>query len=243
MAPPIIAVVEVIGPAQQGLSQPLLCRGEDGQHYYVKGQQTNRASLWSEWICAHLGQALGLPLAPFALLQLDEALVRELPRDWQAVGSLPAFGSCEQRHVTWLEPGIRHKVAPQLQRQLLAFDWWVRNPDRLHGNTNLLWSVEREALVVIDHNLAFSSCFDAVEFSTQHVFAEQWSLLTGDLVEQAHHAQWLHSALGAATQAMATAPEEWLWENSEFDIPARFDTAQALRLLERCATADFWRTE
>jgi len=37
-------------------------------------------------------------------------------------------------------------------------------------------------------------------------------------------------------------PEEWLWENSEFDIPARFDRAAALQVLERCATPDFWRT-
>lgn len=43
-------------------------------------------------------------------------------------------------------------------------------------------------------------------------------------------------------KALASAPEEWLWENSEFDIPARFDCAAALQVLERCATPDFWRT-
>ena len=76
MSTAMIPIVEVIGPAQQGLSRPLLCVGADDQRYYVKGQQTNRASLWSEWICAHLAQALGLPLPPFSLVQLDPALVR-----------------------------------------------------------------------------------------------------------------------------------------------------------------------
>ncbi len=54
------------------------------------------------------------------------------------MGSLPAFGSREVVHTVWLELGIDHKVAPELQRKVLAFDWWVRNTDRLRGNTNLL---------------------------------------------------------------------------------------------------------
>ncbi len=237
----MIPIVEVIGPAQQGLSRPLLCVGADDQRYYVKGQQTNRASLWSEWICAHLAQALGLPLPPFSLVQLDPALVRELPKDLQAVGSLPAFGSREVVHTVWLELGIDHKVAPELQRKVLAFDWWVRNTDRLRGNTNLLWDTAHQSLVVIDHNLAFGNNFDAAEFIDHHVFADQWPALTHDLVEQAQHAQWLHGAMGAAVKALDTAPEEWLWENSEFDVPAKFDRVQALRQLERCSTPDFWR--
>ena len=206
----MIPIVEVIGPAQQGLSRPLLCVGADDQRYYVKGQQTNRASLWSEWICAHLAQALGLPLPPFSLVQLDPALVRELPKDLQPVGSLPAFGSSEVVHTVWLELGIDHKVAPELQRKVLAFDWWVRNTDRLRGNTNLLWDTAHQSLVVIDHNLAFGNNFDAAEFIDHHVFADRWPALTHDLVEQAQHAQWLHGAMGAAATAFATAPEEWL---------------------------------
>lgn len=239
--PTIIPIVEVIGPAAQGNSLPLLCTGSDGRRYYVKGQQTNRSSLWSEWICAHLAQALGLPLPSFALVQLDASLVRELPKGWQAVGSLPAFGSCERVHAVWLEPGNEDKVSPQLQRQVLAFDWWVRNPDRLCGNTNLLWDTVGQSLVVIDHNLAFDDDFSAVEFANQHVFSGQWPLLFHDLLEQARHAQWLHGVLGAAAHALETAPTEWLWENSEFDVPTKFDRARALRLLERCDNPDFWR--
>ena len=62
-------------------------------------------------------------MPPLSLVQLDPALVRELPKDLQAVGSLPAFGSREVVHTVWLELGIDHKVAPELQRKVLAFDW------------------------------------------------------------------------------------------------------------------------
>lgn len=239
---PVVQIVEVIGPAAQGKSIPLLCRGADGHRYYVKGQQTNRASLWREWICGHLAEALGLPLPPFALVQLDPELVRELPKDQQAIGSLPAFGSQERPHTIWLELGISQRVPASLQRDVLVFDWWVHNTDRLQGNTNLLWDTEHAALVVIDHNLALDMDFKAAEFQTQHVFADQWPALTQDLVLQAQYLQRLSEVFPMVHKALASAPEEWLWENSEFDIPARFDRAAALQVLERCATPDFWRT-
>lgn len=239
---PFVQIVEVFGPAAQGKSTPLLCGGADGYRYYVKGQQANRASLWREWICGHLAQALGLPLPPFSLVQLDPALVRELPKELQTIGSLPAFGSRERPHTAWLELGISQRVPAELQRDVLVFDWWVHNADRSRGNTNLLWDTEHEGLVVIDHNLALDDDFNDAEFQDLHVFADQWSVLTQDLVLQAQYLQRLSLALPAAHKALASAPAEWLWENSEFDVPARFDPAAALQVLERCATPDFWRT-
>jgi len=221
---------------------PLLCGGADGNRYYVKGQQTSRTSLWREWLCGHLAVALGLPLPPFALVQLDPALIKELPKDQRAVGSLPAFGSRERAHTAWLELGISERVPVQLQRDVLVFDWWVRNTDRLRGNTNLLWDTEHEELVVIDHNMALDNDFNATDFQDQHVFAHQWPALTEDLVLQADYLQRLNQALPAAYQALTSAPQEWLWENAEFDVPTCFDQAAALQVLERCATPDFWRT-
>jgi len=95
--------------------------------------------------------------------------------------------------------------------------------------------------LVIDHNLALEDDFNASEFLAQHVFADQWPALNEDLVLQADHLQRLSQALPIARKALEGAPQEWLWENSELDIPARFDRTAALQLLERCATPDFWR--
>jgi hypothetical protein len=241
-ATPILRIVEVLGHAEQGKSLPYLCRAEDGKLYYVKGQQTNRASLWAEWICAHLAQALKLPIPPFSLVQVDEALLPELPLDLRAIGSLPAFGSCQHPSAAWLELGAVRQVPAKVQQEVLVFDWWVHNTDRLVGNPNLLWDADQDALVVIDHNLALDPEFDPKTFLEHHVFAQQWSAVLDDLVTREEFAQRLMAALPAAQRACATAPEAWMWENAEFDVPARFNSGSALELLSRCATLELWRT-
>lgn len=238
---PVVPIVEVLRHTEQGMNMPFLCTGADGKRYYVKGQQTNRASLWSEWICAHVARALGLPIPHFSLVQVDEDLLPELPKEWQQLGCLPAFGSCEHAHTVWLEPALCSLVPQELQRKVLVFDCWVHNSDRCIGNPNLLWESHSKSLVVIDHNQAFAPNFDLNTLCQEHIFAAQWPHLISDWIEQAHYAQWLQSALPAAEQALAQAPQEWLWENSEFDIPAKFDPAAALKLLQRCTTPDLWR--
>jgi hypothetical protein len=39
-----LTIVEVIKQADQGLSSPFLCRGDDGELYFVKGRASERAS-------------------------------------------------------------------------------------------------------------------------------------------------------------------------------------------------------
>lgn len=239
----MLQIHEVIGRAEQGKSLPYLCRAEDGELYYVKGQQTNRSSLWAEWICGHAARAMGLKIPPFCLVQIDEALLAELPREDRAIGSLPAFGSQQHRHVAWLEPAMVGQVPAEVQRDVLVFDWWVQNTDRLVKNSNLLWDADEESLVVIDHNLALLPGFDPVEFLQHHIFASQWNAVVGDLVVRDRYMDRLAVALVAAEEARRSAPEEWLWENSEFDLPCRFDVDRAMQTLSRCATLDLWRTE
>ncbi len=134
------------------------------------------------------------------------------------------------------------RVPKAVQRDVLVFDWWIRNVDRLAGNPNLLWDQENHSLVVIDHNLALDPDFDAAEFLQHHVFASQWLELADDLVSRAEYGRRLNEALPAASLALQTAPEEWLWENSEFDLPANFDKEGALATLSRCVTDELWRT-
>lgn len=239
---PVLQIVEVIGPSEQGQARPYLCRAEDGHLYYVKGQQTNRSSLWREWICAHLARALNLPVPPFSLVRVDEALVEELPRDWRDIGSLPAFGSRQHPNAGWLELGVVGQVPMTVQRDILVFDWWIHNSDRIKGNPNLLWDAAQEAVVVIDHNNALDPAFQTSEFFENHLFSERWQALTDDLVTKAQFEQRLCDALPAANLALDLAPEEWLWENSEFDVPTKFDRTAALAVLSRCATPELWRT-
>ncbi len=238
----VISLVEVLGFAEAGLSRPLRCRGADGHIYYVKGQQANRSSLWAEWLCGHAAQAFGLNIPPFSLVQLDEGLWQELPADYRSLGYLPAFGSRQHPQANWLEPSMAAHVAQQSQRDILVFDWWVRNKDRTKGNTNLLWDAQAEDLIVIDHNLAFDPEFLPSVFLDHHIFGAQWPALAADLVLQAQYSERLSLALATAQVACECAPEEWMWENSEFDVPTPFDADAALNLLARCATTELWRT-
>lgn len=237
-----VQIVEILGPSDQGKSRPYKCRGEDDAIYYVKGRQTNRASLWHEWICGHLALRFGLHVPPFEIVEVGEDLLRETPAEWQDLGVGPAFGSRLHPSAVWMEVGLISRVPPGVQRDVLVFDWWIRNGDRLTGNTNLLFDASAKELVVIDHNMAFDGDFKVEEFLAHHVFAAQWAAICADLVVQAEYAQRLSGALDALPLACHNVPSEWHWANAEMDVPANFDLEDIQNTLNRCATPELWRT-
>lgn len=239
--PSLIQLTEVIRVAEQGMTRPILCGAEDGRRYYVKGQQTDRASLWREWIAGYIALAMGLPIAPFLLVQAKEFVLRELPSELRVLGSSPAFGSAERSDVMWYENSLSSRMDARVRQAVLVFDWWIKNGDRQVGNTNMLWEYGPERLIIIDHNQAFDETFDAAAFVEHHVFASEWSVLTGDAELRA---SWTHRMMGAldvARWACENAPPEWRWANAEQDVPASYDPENALRMLARCAEPDFWR--
>lgn len=237
-----LTIVEVIKQADQGLSSPFLCRGDDGELYFVKGRASGRASLWAEWLAGNLGRAFGLPIPPFCIAEVPAALIRECPPDLRLLGNGPAFASRNAEGCQWLELAAAPAVDKTLQRDILVFDWWLKNGDRTRGNPNLLWHSGNKELVVIDHNQAFDPAFSAADFWTHHLFAGQHDAVFKDLAEQARYAARLDDALSVWDEACDNIPPEWWWENNEQDIPARFDPVAARSLAARCATPDFWRT-
>ena len=56
-----IEIVEVIRRTQQGVTQPYICRSEDGELYFVKGRGAGYASLAKEWVAGCLAKRLGCP--------------------------------------------------------------------------------------------------------------------------------------------------------------------------------------
>lgn len=222
---------------------PYKCRAEDGKIYYVKGRQTNRASLWHEWIGACLGKSFGLMVPPFALVNISEEILAEVVPDWRDLGTGIAFGSEYHPTGAWLEPSMRGLVPHAVQRDVLVFDWWVHNTDRITFNSNLLWDTAEKQLVVIDHNMAFDADFSADSFLKHHIFAERWREISDDLHTQATYAQRLSDTLIASFNgACDNIPLEWHWANPECDIPARIDINVIRALLSRCETTELWRT-
>ena len=70
-----LRVVELVRRMEQGRTQPFLVRTEDDALYVAKGRTTTRQGLCAEWLCAHLGRALDLPIPPFALLDVSPTLL------------------------------------------------------------------------------------------------------------------------------------------------------------------------
>lgn len=237
-----IQIVEILGLSEQGKSRPYKCRGADGALYYVKGRQTTRACLWHEWICAHLATRLGLPVAPFELVEVSAELLKEAPAEWRELGEGLAFGSRHHTSAVWMEVAMGNSVPTKVQRDVLVFDWWIRNGDRLIGNTNLLFDASTKELVVIDHNLAFDKAFSTSDFLEQHVFAAQWSAICSDWVVQAEYAKRLSDSMQDLVLVCNNAPSEWHWANPEMDVPASLNLAFIRQTLNRCSTPELWRT-
>lgn len=240
----ILSIVEILDRSEQGRTRPFLCRCENGRLYYVKGRDAGPRSLWCEWLAGHLGRALGLPIPEFCLVVAPEALITLHPEGPQ-LGTSPAFASLRLDYVQDLSSSSLAKVPLELRRDVLVFDWWLRNEDRtlttLSGNPNLLWDGARDQLAVIDQNLAFDREFDAAGFSQTHAFADQIPYVFHDLVERCRYHERLEKALDVWHEACKNAPQEWAFADEEQTVPTDFDPAEAWELLSRCTSEDFWR--
>ncbi len=242
--PPPLAIVEILERSDQGVTRPFLCRCDDGNLYYVKGRGAGRSSLFCEWLAGHLAQAFGLPVPPFAIVEAPQSLVELFP-EGRELGVGLAFGSRAVAHTQELSMSHLCDVPVQLRRDVLVFDWWVRNSDRtltsLSGNPNLLWDAAAKELVVIDHNVAFDNEFSVQSFSDLHVFHLEIVKVFQDLVERLTYAERLQTALAAWSVACQNVPDEWWFADEERTVPANFDPNAVLESLNRCTHEDFWR--
>lgn len=239
-----LTIVEILKRSLQGRTRPFLCRCDDDRLYFVKGRDAGHRSLLCEWLAGHLAQALGLPVPEFAVAQAPQKLL-DLHPEGRDLGSAPAFASLRVDYAQDLTVSQRGSVATALQRDVLVFDWWVRNGDRTlttrSGNPNLLWAAGNRGLVVIDHNLAFDQEFDATQFAETHVFSEQIPFVFQDLVEPQGYSARLQEALAVWPDACNNVPDAWWFVDEEQTVRTDFDPAAALAMLNRCTTQEFWR--
>lgn len=245
MSQPTVVIEEVLGRAQQGLTEPFICRGDDGALYFVKGIGAGRRSQICEWVAARLASLFGLPIAEYALADVPPELVEfsGFPgiRD---LGSGLVFASRELPHVQELNVSTREHVPDQQARDVLVFDWWLHNEDRhlteLGGNPNLLWDVESHELVVIDHNQCFDLTFDAARFLDTHVFKDQWNRVFSDHIERAAYLDRMNLALRELDAIRASIPDSW-WHFDE-GVPADVTWDEIATRVARCRAPDFWNT-
>lgn len=235
-----IEIVEILRPADQGRTTPFLCRADDEMLYYVKGKKAGRRSQYCEWVVAHLGQSFGLPIPPFRLVRVSAELMAESPASQQALGAGLAFASLAQSKTQWFENSFVGQVHQDMRCDVLAFDWWIQNMDRLNDNTNLLWDASAKKLVVIDHDVAFEDGFWPSLFLTNHVFAEDWNAIVGNEVRKNAYLKRMSDSLSIWDAACESAPEVWRFKEYGDAAEALFDSKSALEKLQICATSDLW---
>lgn len=239
-----VQIVEIMGRATQGITLPYRCRGDDGHVYFVKGRGAGRRSQICEWVVGQLAQRLDLPIAPFEIVEVPEELIcLDLSGELQDLGIGLAFGS---RKLNVVELSVSHLeyVPSDVQRDVLAFDWWVHNADRtlteLGGNPNLFWDIETQELVVIDHNQAFDDAFSPADFVESHAFSSQWRLLVSDWVYRQHLTVRFAAAMADWTAICNTVPPEWWFLDAEQTVPTSLDLRAIYQLLMRFQSQNFW---
>jgi hypothetical protein len=246
---PTATIVEVLGRAEQGMTKPFLCRGDDGRIYYVKGRSAGLHSLCCEWIAGHLARAMDLPLPEFAIAEVPTALVEGSDRpDIRELGTGLVFASVgleAAREITWAEA---EACPEELKALVLLFDWWVHNEDRmlspLGGNPNLLMTTDaagRNQLWVFDFNLAFDPDFSDERFREHHVFSrllQKWPFEFRERIEPR-----LQAAISQLNEWFASLPKEWLHLEGDETLPVHLDQKSVNELLARAFSGSdaFWK--
>ncbi len=144
-------------PLREGGSLPAVVETDAGQ-YVVKfrGAGQGTRALVAELLVAHLARVLGLPVPPFALVDLDAGFgesepdpeIQDLLR--ASVGS--NFGLAYLPGAIAFDPAADRDTAPDLAAAIVWFDAFTTNIDRTPRNTNLLMS--GDTLHLIDHGAA-----------------------------------------------------------------------------------------
>ncbi len=239
-----VGVIEVISRAEQGRTQPYLCRCDDGHSYYVKGKSANRRGLAAEVICAQLATALELPVPEAVIAEVPDELISESKAagiSLDELGPGPCFGSQVVQAVEFTM-SHRSEVAQELAQALAVFNWWTRNEDRtltaFGGNVNLLWRLDG-GLAVIDHNLAFSE-FVPQRFLDTHVFADTLVQIAGDMYAQTDWSLRLSGVLAGWGNVCSSIPSEWNYIDVEQTVPSDINLEATKALLDRCNFDGFW---
>lgn len=234
-----IRIVEVINRSRQGITRPFLCRGEDGNQYFVKGDFAGRRALISEWLAGRIGQSLGLPIPPFIQVDVPGELVRYSARDdIRDLGAGIAFGSQVVENVDDLTYPFINQVDESLRATILLFDWWICNSDRIltdvGGNVNLLWFHRDRQLYVIDQNLAFDE-ENMAAFWDLHVFRDSIQLWTPEFRAR------MEPVMGEALRELTTWWNEMPGDWTNVESGLSFEAVE--RLLSRFSSdsCNFWR--
>lgn len=262
-----VAITEILGRSEQGMTRPFICRGDDRMNYFVKGDYAGLRSLCCEWV-AHRLVHLALPEASlgvpcFRMAEVPDALIDGSAReDIRDLGGGKVFASMRLEGGQELAWASAEGWSEETMALLLLLDLWLRNEDRslsaMGGNPNLLVtqipqrpvgglggalcenSPRRERLWAYDFNLAFDEDFDRGHFFGVHVFGgmlRKWPEGFRERMESR-----LNAALAQLDGIFAELPLEWLHVDGDGSLPVQLDRERIQCLLQMPFTDpdSFW---
>ena len=240
----MVEIVEVIRRSDQGVTQPFICRDENGRQLWVKGRAWAPRQLVSEWICAELARLWKLPVADYSLVSVSSELIDlSAVREISSLGSGIGFGSVHAEGAVELDYADVEKIDEHLRAEILLFDYWINNGDRVlgsaGGNPNLLWQPHAEQLVIIDHNSAFAHEFSNSEFFQNHVFRDSLTLWSHELRERQH--KKLLEFLDCLPDIWRAVPEEWFADDELTGFSAELNRMKNILHRVKENEESFWK--
>lgn len=230
-------VAEIIKAAENGITNPYLCRMTDDRTFYLKGRQATSKGLISEVLAAHLGKAFGLPVPNFALARVPPTLLELNSSAASALGQGWCFASQTHEQIVEVSLPSLDRLPREFCQRLFLFDYWIRNEDRTGtehgGNPNVFLDLGTQAPIVLDHNLAFDPSFRFENNRQLHICASAWYQPSVDMLFPLAAKGDMAAALNALDGLVDDLPEAWL----EVE-PGHYDAA--LATLSLFDTDQFW---
>jgi len=230
MALAYLEIEEVIAKAEDGATQPFLCRASDDDLYVVKGRAALPSGLISEVVCAALARDFGLPVPDFAIVALDARLNRFNAQAASSLGEGWGFASKYNDSLTPAGRSNLGRYSKALLKDVFIFDHWIKNEDRTGtfwgGNPNMFIDVVDKRLVILDHNLAFDRSFNQGNFNELHICRDFWFGSEGMLERELYQPR-LEALIGLADTTVRALPEEWIGADPTV-VPHLLGTLQAV---------------
>ncbi|WP_426032570.1 HipA family kinase [Cypionkella sp. TWP1-2-1b2] len=231
-------VSEILRRSEQGVTQPFVCRGRDGNVYFAKGRNLTRKGLVAEYVSAELAELFGVPTLEHTILNVPRELV-VVSSEWRLkdLGPGPVFKTLAAAHLSEIDINTAKNVDQAVRKNVAVFDFWIGNGDRslteFGGNPNLFIDLSDGSLVVIDHNLAFDYEMSLVRQLELHVFRDDLRLAAGSASERSLYAGKMATCLQDWPRIVASIPDEWYYLDDEMTEPAILDLARMKTWLER----------
>lgn len=241
-----IEIIEILRRANQGMTEPFICRADDGRTYFVKGKKATKKGLINEFLGSKLGEFFGIPVPENKVLWSDPDFLKSTEfynPEFSDLGTGSVFGSLRVEDASEINFFDIQFVPKHEMERIVVFDCWVRNSDRTltvyGGNPNLLWNVSKQKIFAIDHNLAFDGDLTKADLA-QHIFIDSMRGLVDDEAKREQFTEKFRVCYAELDGLFDEIPDDWLYVDAERSIATNYDFDRVRAMLSAGWGERFW---